>query len=107
MSHKVKCSVRGGDLSSFLFSSSFLSDNVYRHIKNGPIAIPTLVKLSSTGKPKRGWGMSIFYMPHGLTIDSQGHFWVTDVAMHQVSMVALLPQFVVSRAFNLDTGAQI
>lgn len=28
----------------------------------------------------------MFYMPHGLTIDSEGNFWVTDVAMHQVLM---------------------
>ena len=24
-------------------------------------------------------------MPHGLTIDSEGNTWLTDVAMHQVS----------------------
>ena len=26
-----------------------------------------------------------FFMPHGLTIDSEGNTWLTDVAMHQVS----------------------
>ena len=76
--------MREDNLSLLLFSSSFSSNNVYRHMDNGPIVIPTLVKLSSTGNPKRGWGMSVFYMPHGLTVDSQGRFWVTDVAMHQV-----------------------
>ena len=25
-----------------------------------------------------------FYLPHGLTIDKLGNFWMTDVAMHQV-----------------------
>lgn len=25
-----------------------------------------------------------FYMPHGLTIDSEGNTWLTDVALHQV-----------------------
>jgi hypothetical protein len=25
-----------------------------------------------------------FYMPHGLTIDSESNIWLTDVAMHQV-----------------------
>jgi len=25
-----------------------------------------------------------FYMPHGLTIDAKGNYWITDVAMHQV-----------------------
>ena len=28
-------------------------------------------------------------MPHGLTIDSQGNYWITDVAMHQVSVCLL------------------
>jgi len=26
-----------------------------------------------------------FYLPHGLTVDRHGNFWMTDVAMHQVS----------------------
>lgn len=26
----------------------------------------------------------MFYLPHGLTIDLDGNYWVTDVAMHQV-----------------------
>ena len=25
-----------------------------------------------------------FYLPHGLTVDRHGNFWMTDVAMHQV-----------------------
>ena len=25
-----------------------------------------------------------FYLPHGLTIDHEGYYWLTDVAMHQV-----------------------
>jgi hypothetical protein len=25
-----------------------------------------------------------FYMPHGLSIDTDGNLWLTDVAMHQV-----------------------
>ena len=25
-------------------------------------------------------------MPHGLTIDHEGNFWLTDIAMHQVFM---------------------
>lgn len=28
----------------------------------------------------------MFYMPHGLTIDHAGNFWLTDIAMHQVFM---------------------
>ncbi|WAR00149.1 AMDB-like protein [Mya arenaria] len=26
----------------------------------------------------------LFYLPHGLTVDSRGNIWVTDVALHQV-----------------------
>ena len=25
-----------------------------------------------------------FYLPHGLSIDKDGNYWVTDVALHQV-----------------------
>ena len=30
------------------------------------------------------WGAGIFYMPHGVTIDSKRNYWFTDVALHQV-----------------------
>ena len=26
----------------------------------------------------------MFYLPHGLTIDMYGNYWITDVALHQV-----------------------
>uniref|UniRef100_A0A182IJZ6 peptidylamidoglycolate lyase n=1 Tax=Anopheles atroparvus TaxID=41427 RepID=A0A182IJZ6_ANOAO len=29
-------------------------------------------------------GSSVFYMPHGLTIDHEDNYWLTDVALHQV-----------------------
>ena len=93
--------MRKDDLSSLLFSSSFSSDNVYRHMDDGPIVIPTLVKLSSIGNPKRGWGMSVFYMPHGLTVDSRGRFWVTDVAMHQVQYGSTTPTIFSLKVFQL------
>lgn len=25
-----------------------------------------------------------FYLPHGLSVDKNGNYWVTDVALHQV-----------------------
>lgn len=25
-----------------------------------------------------------FYLPHGLSVDTDGNYWVTDVALHQV-----------------------
>ncbi|KAK6058241.1 NHL repeat protein [Cooperia oncophora] len=29
-------------------------------------------------------GQNLFYMPHGITIDEKGNYWVTDVGSHQV-----------------------
>ena len=45
----------------------------------------TIVTLNrNTGKVVNSWGANLFYMPHGLTIDSSGNIWVTDVGRHQV-----------------------
>lgn len=67
------------------FSSSFDRSYNYRHIDDGPIKIPVLLRFTATtGKPSEAWGNGFFYMPHGLTVDHNGSFWVTDVAMHQV-----------------------
>ena len=69
----------------FFFSRTFDSTYEYRHIGDGPIKIPVLLQFSATtGKPNHAWGGEFFYLPHGLTIDHEGRFWVTDVAMHQV-----------------------
>jgi len=38
----------------------------------------------STGKLLGEHGRGLFYMPHGLTVDSAGNYWVTDVGRHQV-----------------------
>uniref|UniRef100_A0AC34GF16 Peptidylamidoglycolate lyase n=1 Tax=Panagrolaimus sp. ES5 TaxID=591445 RepID=A0AC34GF16_9BILA len=38
----------------------------------------------STGKVLAEHGENEFYMPHGMTIDSKGNLWVTDVGRHQV-----------------------
>lgn len=37
-----------------------------------------------TGQIVKQWGNKTFYMPHGLSIDAEGNYWLTDVAMHQV-----------------------
>ena len=34
-----------------------------------------------------GWGEEMFYMPHGMTIDVHGNYYITDVAMHQAFKV--------------------
>lgn len=88
--------------------SSFNLDFTYRHKDNGPIKVPTLLKFSSVGAPERAWGESQFYMPHGLTIDPQGSFWVTDVALHQVFKYTKLgssePVMILGTAFKPGSG---
>ena len=80
---------------------SFNESNHYMDIAAGPIQQSTVLELNSTGHLISQWGKDMyghteyhnamtmlscrFYMPHGLTIDSQGNYWITDVAMHQVS----------------------
>ncbi|XP_076245170.1 peptidyl-alpha-hydroxyglycine alpha-amidating lyase 1 isoform X2 [Calliopsis andreniformis] len=50
----------------------------------GPIQENTIILLDKFGKKLFEWGKDMFYLPHGLTIDSNGNYWITDVAMHQV-----------------------
>ncbi|XP_024871261.1 peptidyl-alpha-hydroxyglycine alpha-amidating lyase 1-like [Temnothorax curvispinosus] len=60
-------------------------DNENRFDPNkGPIAQNTIILLDKGGKVISEWGKDMFYLPHGLTIDQAGNYWVTDVAMHQV-----------------------
>lgn len=66
---------------------TFDENNVYAEKELGPITAPAIVRFNKTnGEVIDKWGAGKFYMPHGLTICSEGHFWVTDVAMHQVFM---------------------
>ncbi|XP_078600907.1 peptidyl-glycine alpha-amidating monooxygenase A-like [Branchiostoma floridae x Branchiostoma japonicum] len=66
-------------------SSSFDDDNVYQQQDLGPIQTDTVVELDpSTGDLVRSWGKGIFFLPHGLAMDGDGNYWLTDVAMHQV-----------------------
>jgi peptidylamidoglycolate lyase len=59
--------------------------NIYQRKSEGPIAVPTVLALDSeSGIVVQEWGQHVFYMPHGLTVDSQGNLWLTDVALHQV-----------------------
>ncbi|XP_012217626.2 peptidyl-alpha-hydroxyglycine alpha-amidating lyase 1 [Linepithema humile] len=51
---------------------------------NGPITKNTIVLLDKNGNIVLEWGRNMFYLPHGLTIDQSGNYWITDVAMHQV-----------------------
>uniref|UniRef100_A0A182P3M3 peptidylamidoglycolate lyase n=1 Tax=Anopheles epiroticus TaxID=199890 RepID=A0A182P3M3_9DIPT len=65
--------------------SSFDTNNRYQEATSGPIAEPTVLKFNRhTGDLLQQWGQNLFYMPHGLTIDHEQNYWMTDVALHQV-----------------------
>jgi hypothetical protein len=49
-----------------------------------PIAEPAVFKFAPDGTLLAQWGAGQFIMPHGLSIDSQGKVWITDVALEQV-----------------------
>lgn len=64
---------------------SFDNKNVFAHQSEGAIKEATILKLNaSNGIVLDKTGADKFYLPHGLTIDSKGNKWITDVAMHQV-----------------------
>merc|ERR1712241_215551 len=64
-------------------SKSFDNNNVLREKK--VIAEDTILTVDADkGKVKSSFGSGLFYMPHGLKIDSEGNIWVTDAGLHQV-----------------------
>ncbi|XP_059690321.1 peptidyl-glycine alpha-amidating monooxygenase isoform X5 [Gavia stellata] len=65
--------------------NSFDSKFVYQQRVLGPIEQNTILVLNpSNAKLLHSMGKSLFYLPHGLSIDKNGDYWVTDVALHQV-----------------------
>ncbi|XP_072716279.1 peptidyl-glycine alpha-amidating monooxygenase isoform X1 [Ciconia boyciana] len=65
--------------------NSFDSKFVYQQRGLGPIEQNTIIVLNpSNAKVLHSMGKSLFYLPHGLSIDKNGNYWVTDVALHQV-----------------------
>lgn len=49
-------------------------------------------------REETSWGADMFFMPHGLTVDrTNGDYWLTDVALHQVSVKHLATSPLVSR----------
>ncbi|XP_052793930.1 peptidyl-glycine alpha-amidating monooxygenase-like isoform X2 [Mya arenaria] len=64
-------------------SFSFDMSNKYTE-RNRPIEVDTILILHRNGSLKHSFGKNWFYLPHGLTVDSRGNIWVTDVALHQV-----------------------
>jgi peptidylamidoglycolate lyase len=49
-----------------------------------PIADPTVLRFDPKGTLVTSLDPAMFVMPHGLTVDSKGHVWVTDVELQQV-----------------------
>ncbi|KAJ7423209.1 Peptidyl-glycine alpha-amidating monooxygenase [Willisornis vidua] len=65
--------------------NSFDSKFVYQQRGLGPIEQNTILVLNpSNAELLHSAGKSLFYLPHGLSIDKNGNYWVTDVALHQV-----------------------
>lgn len=49
------------------------------------ITANTILELDKeNGKILNSWGVNMFVMPHGLTVDKQNNVWVTDVGLHQI-----------------------
>lgn len=67
----------------------------------------TILKLdAANGKVLNSWGASLFYFPHGMTIDHDGFIWVTDVALHQVFKFkpkSRFPLITIGRRFQPDS----
>lgn len=64
-------------------AQSFNSENILN--KKQLIKEDTILTVDADkGKVKSSFGSGLFYMPHGLKIDSEGNTWVTDVGLHQV-----------------------
>lgn len=67
--------------------STFTKDNCLNK-KLGVIPNATIAILDTTnGKILEEHGKKQFYMPHGLTLDSEGNYWITDVGSHQVNKI--------------------
>ncbi|XP_064356368.1 peptidyl-glycine alpha-amidating monooxygenase-like isoform X4 [Dromaius novaehollandiae] len=65
--------------------NSFDNKFVYQQRGVGPIEQNTILVLNpSNAQLLHSMGKNLFYLPHGLSIDKNGNYWVTDVALHQV-----------------------
>ncbi|XP_014444678.1 peptidyl-glycine alpha-amidating monooxygenase isoform X2 [Tupaia chinensis] len=65
--------------------NSFDSKFVYQQRGLGPIEEDTILVVDpKTAAVLQSSGKNLFYLPHGLSVDKDGNYWVTDVALHQV-----------------------
>ncbi|XP_054842243.1 peptidyl-glycine alpha-amidating monooxygenase isoform X3 [Eublepharis macularius] len=85
--------------------NSFDNRYIYQQKGLGPIEETTILVLDpSNSAVLHSTGKNLFYLPHGLSIDKNGNYWVTDVALHQVFKLASrgmeLPLLTLGRAFQ-------
>ncbi|KAE8635697.1 hypothetical protein XENTR_v10002709 [Xenopus tropicalis] len=84
--------------------NSFDRNFVYQQRGIGPIQESTILVVDpNTSKVLKSAGKNLFFLPHGLTIDRDGNYWVTDVALHQVFKLGAekeTPLLVLGKAFQ-------
>ncbi|KAM5191313.1 peptidyl-glycine alpha-amidating monooxygenase isoform 3-T3 [Mantella aurantiaca] len=65
--------------------NSFDRNFVYQERGIGPIEESSILVVNPNSSTiLQSAGKNLFYLPHGITVDRDGNFWVTDVALHQV-----------------------
>ncbi|XP_077593276.1 peptidyl-glycine alpha-amidating monooxygenase B isoform X2 [Stigmatopora nigra] len=70
-------------------ADSFDGQAIYRQRFLGPIQQSTILVVNGdNGNVLKASGRNMFYLPHGITIDKDNNYWVTDVALHQVLKVS-------------------
>ncbi|XP_078531573.1 peptidyl-glycine alpha-amidating monooxygenase isoform X4 [Lissotriton helveticus] len=85
--------------------NSFDRKFVYQMRGIGPIEQSTILVVDpTTSTVLQSTGKNMFYLPHGLTVDKDGNYWVTDVALHQVFKLGAQggdsPLLVLGKAFQ-------
>ncbi|ELT96668.1 hypothetical protein CAPTEDRAFT_228792 [Capitella teleta] len=65
---------------------TFDHSNVFQG--NEAISKNTILVLDVNGNIVKQWGANRFYLPHGLSIDTNDNLWLTDVALHQVMRIS-------------------
>ncbi|XP_015279578.1 PREDICTED: peptidyl-glycine alpha-amidating monooxygenase isoform X3 [Gekko japonicus] len=85
--------------------NSFDNRYIYQQKGLGPIEESTILVLDpSNSAVLHSTGKKMFYLPHGLSIDKNSNYWVTDVALHQVFKLAShgveSPLLTLGRAFQ-------
>ncbi|KAM8961206.1 peptidyl-glycine alpha-amidating monooxygenase isoform 4-T4 [Pelodytes ibericus] len=85
--------------------NSFDRKFVYQQRGIGPIEESTILVVNPNSSAiLKSAGRNLFFLPHGLSIDKDGNYWVTDVALHQVFKLApqgdKSPLLILGRAFQ-------